>query len=78
MRNHLYHDMAASGAPQMTYQVSGRVPDSTATVPINSPVAVTVTTQGVVLHFTNLQIDIKCLILCLTLEVLRPNIPYTK
>ena len=28
--------------------LSGRVPDSTATVPINSPVTVTVTTEGVV------------------------------
>ena len=35
-------------------------------------------TQGVVLYFTNWQTDTQCLILCLTSEVLKPNIPYTK
>ena len=37
----------------------------------------TVTTQGVILY-TNWQAVTQCLIVCLTSEVLRPNIPYTK
>ena len=37
-----------------------------------------ITSQGVVLYLTNWQTDTQCLILCLSSEVLRPNIPYTK
>ena len=46
--HHLYHGTTTSGAPHS-------VPGSTALLILKSPVTVTVTTQGVVLYFTNWQ-----------------------
>ena len=40
---------------------------------LKSPAVVTVTTQKVVLYFTNWQTDTQCLMVCLCSEVLRPN-----
>ena len=48
MCHHLYHGTTTNWAPH-------RVPGSTALLILKSPVTVTVTTQGVILYFTNWQ-----------------------
>ena len=81
MWHHLYHDTAASGAPQVTDQCVHCLVECLTQLPLLiliHPVTVTVTTQRLVFYFTNWQTDTQCLIVCLTSEVLRPNIPYTK